>query len=380
MAKRRSIFLLAVPLFCALSPLCHSQNALPRTCSAFAPDGTLATATGKNGDLELKITDTDNKVIFDEVQQLPGALPKTCEQAFSADSKWLATVAYANELTVFVVDLKSRRLQKPFSSPWFRYEFDAGSRFLAGFLPDDSLALARYVRPNVADRSDYSHVKLHLQNWSLNGELLSDQDVGDHYGSGQPVFFSDFKRLWVQGNCGTTTLCQRAVTVSGGDVHEQSSFKLSGDFAAPAAALPGKDEVLFVSGPVKQKAALLDFSGNVKSDISLPYTPNLLRPLVPDWYYAKRPAISSDGEIAAVPRNHVAWVMVDTDRDWGSDIVVLKLQPLKVIARLKTGQGGLGGVSVAHSDGIIRLVGFWHGKWHDLKCKEDGSTECKFKE
>ncbi|HYX53150.1 MAG TPA: hypothetical protein VE783_06845 [Candidatus Limnocylindrales bacterium] len=379
MAKRPFILLFALLLFRAASPFSSAQTTPHGICSAFAPDGTLATATGRNGDLELKITDPESKVVLDEVQQLPGALAKKCEQAFSPDSKWLVTVVYANELTVFVYNLEARRLQKKFSSPWFGFETGYGSTFLAGFLPDDSLVLVRYVRQNVADHSDASHIKLHLESWSVNGELLSDREIGDDYYGRQPVFFSDLDLLWIQDNCGTT-ICETGWTISKTGITKEGSFQLPGDYHAPAVALPEKDDVLYIYGEAKQKASLLDPSGHVESEISLPFTPNLLRPLVPDWYYAKQPAISADAGIAAVPRHHVAWVLVDTDRDWGSDIVVLRLHPLKVIARLKTGQGGLGAVSVAHSDGIIRLVGFWHGKWHQLQCKEDDSAECKFKE
>jgi hypothetical protein len=35
-------------------------------------------------------------------------------------------------------------------------------------------------------------------------------------------------------------------------------------------------------------------------------------------------------------------VLVDTNRDWGSEIVLLKTHPLAVSTVLKTGKGGIG--------------------------------------
>ncbi len=69
-------------------------------------------------------------------------------------------------------------------------------------------------------------------------------------------------------------------------------------------------------------------------------------------------------------RTRVAWVLVDTDRDWGSEIVLLNTHPLAVATVLKTGKGGIGAIAVDHRNGMVRLVGFWKEQWHDLKYDE----------
>lgn len=115
---------------------------------------------------------------------------------------------------------------------------------------------------------------------------------------------------------------------------------------------------------------MLDSSGRIQELVRLPYVPNLFGPLVPDWFGVEQPAISSDGETAAVARTRVAWVLVDTDRDWGSEIVLLNTHPLAVATVLKTGKGGIGAIAVDHRNGMVRLVGFWKEQWHDLKYDE----------
>jgi hypothetical protein len=77
--------------------------------------------------------------------------------------------------------------------------------------------------------------------------------------------------------------------------------------------------------------------------------------LVPDWFYALQPQISHDGEIAAVARERVAWVLVDTARDWGSEVIVLTTDPLRVAAVLKTGLGGIGATAVDRRGSTVRL-------------------------
>jgi hypothetical protein len=34
---------------------------------------------------------------------------------------------------------------------------------------------------------------------------------------------------------------------------------------------------------------------------------------------------------------------------------------------LKTGKGGIRAVAIDHRNGVVRLVGFWNGRWHDMK-------------
>ncbi len=50
-----------------------------------------------------------------------------------------------------------------------------------------------------------SNISLHLQRWSVEGQLLSDQDLGATdpgvNGSG-PLVAQDLHRLWISGGCG----------------------------------------------------------------------------------------------------------------------------------------------------------------------------------
>jgi hypothetical protein len=115
----------------------------------------------------------------------------------------------------------------------------------------------------------------------------------------------------------------------------------------------------------------------MKAGASLPYFPNLFGPLVPDWFVDLKPAVSHDGKIAAVGRTRVAWVLVDTDRDWGSEIILLKLQPPMVITKLKVGKGGIGAMAVDHDDGKVRIAGFWGRRWHELRCDDNQPAECR---
>lgn len=104
--------------------------------------------------------------------------------------------------------------------------------------------------------------------------------------------------------------------------------------------------------------------------MALPVFPNLFGRLVPDWFYVPRIAVSPDGNVAAISRSRVAWVLVDTDRDWGSEIVLLSLRPLAVIKTVKTGMGGIGAVAVDNRNKSVRLIGFWKDTWHELHYEE----------
>jgi hypothetical protein len=81
--------------------------------------------------------------------------------------------------------------------------------------------------------------------------------------------------------------------------------------------------------------------------------------------------VSSDGKFAAIGRSRIAWVLVDTDRDWGSEICMLATNPLRLITTLKTGLGGIQALAINHRDNTIRLVGFWKNSWHDLRWDEN---------
>src|SRR5438270_1020417 len=242
--------------------------------------------------------------------------------------------------------------------------------FLRGFLADNSLLLWRYVPRPMTDQSDASNIDLHLQCWSIDGEMRFELTLGD-LGFGlqgrQPIFARGAGLMWLPGKC--TFTCYKAMIVSGTQIEESGNLMPPDNLAAPPAPLPGKSGLLAVLGLQRtgQKAALLDLSGHVQKQVSLPHSPNFFGPLVPDWFYASQPEITPDGKVATVARTRVAWVLTDTDRDWGSQIVVLKTQPLSVVTVLNTGKGGIRGIAVDHRNGMVRLVGFWNGRWHDMK-------------
>jgi hypothetical protein len=304
-------------------------------------------------------------------------LPIGCEEAFSADGRWLATVVSSNELTVVIVDRKTGAVHRQFASAWQTFHnmpLEPGYRspFLAGFLEDDSLVLWRYVPQKGATDTDASSVNLHLQRWSVDGEFLSEQDLGaSGFGIGGrgPLTAEGLRRLWIPGGCGNG--CYRGVHFEAGHVDDDGSLTLPKDNATSPVDVRQANRFLSVVGErTNQKALLFDDSGKVESQVDLPYLPNLLGPLVPDWFYARKPELSSDGQIAAIGRTRVAWVLVDTDRDWGSEIVLLNMHPLGLITTLKTGKGGIGAIAVDHRGGNIRMVGFWKERWHDLRWDE----------
>jgi hypothetical protein len=386
MQSRRTavlFFLLISFTWCEYS---HGQRTRTHTCVAFGPNGVLATGTVKPDELEIRLNVSGAPAVTTHAS-IDNA--RSCEETFSGDEKWLATVVLGSELTVVIYDGKTGSVHKQFSSAWlqlpkFPLEWAYESSFLGGFLPDDSLVLWRYVPRAVADRTGDSYVNLHLQRWSVEGELLSELDLsnlGFSVGRRQPIFAHGAGLMWLPGNCASA--CYKKVRISSEtQIEEAGNLTLPDKIAVDPVPLPGKDELLTVVGTQRtaQKATLLDSSGRLQKQVRLPYFPNLFGPLVPDWFGVYRPAISSDGEVAAVARTRVAWVMIDTDRDWGSEIVVLKTHPLAVATVLKTGKGGIGAIAVDHRNGIVRLVGFWKERWHDMKYDEQHAgkwTEAK---
>ena len=377
MELRRTIFLCLILSF-GLREQCYGQVKRTQTCVTFAADGALATGTLRADDLETTLNKPGAAVVTTHMV-IPNF--RGCEEIFSNDGKWLATVVPSTELTVVVHDRKTGTVHRTFSSAWQQFgknalEWAYNSSFLGGFLPDDSLILWRYVTRPAVNSSDGSNVDLHLQRWSIEGELLSDQNLGDvGFGVGggrQPIPVNGLDFLWLPGRC--KSFCYRAVRVLGAQIEQAGNLTMPNQPAAAPVPLPGGNELLTVIGDrTAQNAALLDSVGHLQKQVRLPFFPNLLGPLVPDWFYARRPAISQDGQIAAIVRTRVAWVLVDTDRDWGSEIVLLKTDPLAVSTVLKTGKGGIGAVAVDHRNGIVRLVGFWKGRWHDLKYDEQHS-------
>ncbi|MFY9909958.1 MAG: hypothetical protein WAK56_08960, partial [Candidatus Sulfotelmatobacter sp.] len=310
-------------------------------------------------------------------------LSQHCEESFSGDGKWLATVVPNEELTVLIFDRKTKTVHRSFSSEWYQLrgapiELMYKSSFLGGFLEDDSLMLWRYVPRAVANTTDASNADLHLQRWSIDGELLSDRDLGDAaWGPyGRQPFVDGGGLLWRPSTCGEV-FCYRGIKVSAAGIEDAGILKWPKDNADEPVALPASGEFLSVLGRTNQKAVILDSSWGLKSQTSLPYFPSLLGPLVPNWFQDLRPALSHDGEVAAVGRTRVAWVLVDTDRDWGSEIVLLKTHPLAVTSKVKTGKGGITAIAVDHRNGILRLVGFWKERWHDLRCEEQHPDKCR---
>src|SRR6266849_1618263 len=371
MRLRHTVFLFSLLLSYGLDQRCYGQHTRMALCAAFAGDGALATGTLRIDDLETRLKEAGAAVVTTHTSIVNF---RSCEETFSNDGKWLATVVPSNELTVVIHDRKTGSVHRRFSSAWQRLgihplESAYGSSFLGGFLPDDSLVLWRYVPREVADPSDSCNVDLHLQRWSIEGELLSEQNLGD-LGSGlggrRPIPMGGLKFLWLPGKC--SSACYRGIKVFDGQIEEGGNLTLPENTVAEPVSLPGENGLLTVAGKgTAQKATLLDSSGHLQKQVKLPFFPNLLGPLVPDWFGVLRPAISHDGQLAAIARSRVAWVLVDTDRDWGSEVVLLKIHPLSVATTLKTGKGGIGAMAVDHHNGIVRMVGFWKGHWHELK-------------
>jgi hypothetical protein len=382
-------FLSALLFNYVLLERCMAKDSVIGACVAFAEDGALATGTITKDELETKLDEHGSVTgtAHIAIAGIPfGGLSQHCEEAFSNDGKWLVTVIPSHNLTVIILDRKTKIVHRSFSTEWYQLhavpiESTYRSSFLGGFLEDDSLVLWRYIPRAVADTDDASNADLHMQRWSVDGELLSDRNLGvaGFSPSGrQPIIVNGLNLLWIPSKCEVSCYSYRSVRFSDGRVEDVGTVSLPSDTSAEPRALPGGAGLLSVLGQgTAQKAALLDLSGRVKVEASLPYFPNLFGPLVPDWFADLKPAVSRDGKVAAVARTRVAWVLVDTDRDWGSEIVLLTLQPPAVITKLKTGKGGIAALAVDHDDGKVRLVGFWGGRWHDLRCDDNRPNECR---
>jgi hypothetical protein len=352
----------------------YGQTMRTQACVAFAPDGALATGTLKEGDLETRLSEPGAAAV---VTHTSISKFRGCEEALSEDGKWLATtVPGSRELTVLIHDRKTGALHRRFSSEWKRLdssplEWVYKSSFLGGFLPDDSLVLWRYIRQASAGAAEAYHINLHMQRWSVEGELLSELNLGE-LGSGvggrQPISIGGLGLLWLPGEQGGS---YRGIKLSGKEIEDAGTLTLPGESVIGPAFLPGTSELLTVTGKREaQKVVLLDSAGHVQKQVRLPFFPNLFGPLVPDWFSVQLLELSHDGEFAAVARTRIAWVMVDTDRDWGSEIALVKTHPLAISTVLKTGKGGISAVAIDHRNGTVQLVGFWKDRWHDLQYDE----------
>jgi hypothetical protein len=127
-------------------------------CAAFSSDGALATGTILNGDLETRLSEPGGAPLV--TRQTLGRSSR-CEEAFTKDGDWLATVVASSELKVVAIDRKALTVHRQFFLPWeqvrqyppnLQDERWLAASFLAGFLQDDSLALWRYPTP-IQDKS-----------------------------------------------------------------------------------------------------------------------------------------------------------------------------------------------------------------------------------
>lgn len=349
---------------------CAGQSSRTPACAAFSVEGTAATGTIRGGDLETRLMPLGSPV---KVLRASVGDSTRCEAAFSKDGRWLATVVTAKKLTVLITDRASATLESRFESDWnmlqtIPSEVLSSDRILGGFSEDGSLMLWRYVPQRGTNQWEAPSLRVHLQRWSIRGDLVSDEDLGvlGYEGGGrEPISAEEFERIWIPGGCGRE--CFRGMRFDSGHLTTANSINMSESNGTTPINLSQTKSFLSVSGEqTKEQAVLFDYSGKVNERVSLPYFPNLLVPFAVDWFYPKYLVASSDEQIAVVGRKRVAWVFIDTDRDWGSEVVLLQMQPLKVLATLKTGAGGIGALAVDHRDRSVRLLGFWKDQWHDL--------------
>lgn len=200
---------------------------------------------------------------------------------------------------------------------------------------------------------------------------LTDQDLGSDGWERTPR--SDAGGLvWIPLACATSTRwCYRGVRIERRVLTPASRLSLPDNAVFQFVPLPDGKRFLSVTGKGSvQKPVLADSSGRVENEMALPFSPNFLRPLVPDWFQVHRIAVSPDGNFAAISRTRIAWILVDTGRDWGSEILLLSFDPLAVVKTVKTGKGGTGVIAVDHRGDRIRLVGFWKEGWHEMRYEQ----------
>src|SRR4029077_11389440 len=97
------IFLCAILFSAGAIEMYGAQNPVSGVCVAFAKDGALATGTLRNGELETKLYERDTVTATTQeaiTGFMFGGLSQSCEEQFSNDGKWLATVVPGSDLLV----------------------------------------------------------------------------------------------------------------------------------------------------------------------------------------------------------------------------------------------------------------------------------------
>jgi len=394
MRLRRHLQLGLLFLIFVIGQACLGQQTGTAVCSAFSGDGSLVMGTihygviAKGASFELETKNVPNGSPIQVIRtEIAGA--RNCSESFSGDGRWVATVVVGDSLTVVIFDRKRGTVYRQFSSEWQTFNGrpaelvpnDKAGRFTGGFLPSGDFALWRYV-PHASTMKYHKYeFDVHMQTWDVEGALRSDIDLGPvgpifNFRGMQPIPSNNFGSFLVPDVCEIACGRYKSVeTINGAQVVAKGTFTLPRGMAADVAGLPDGQRILAISGDqsTSQKATIFDWSGRVVSEVSLPFVLNTIWLLMPDWYWVQQPRLSPDGEIAAVGRSLVAWVLVDDDRDWGSEIVILKTHPLTVAATIKTGKGGVSGLSVDHRNGMIRVAGYWGARWHAVQRDEHKS-------
>lgn len=347
------------------------QLAGTQRCAVFSPSGMLAKASLTKGSLRVSLYRSDGGVSnYETPVSEASAYAHECEIAFSPNEKSVAVVGRDQQIEVAAVSTDGAGTLHHFSVPWNAWKNSPQEQFnntklLVGLEDDESVILVRRVYGD--GRKD----QLLLERRNLEGEVLSEKALGtpfDRYEHNVSLVQSNAHPLvFFAGWCGAN--CFRSFDPVSGLADRGADLILPTTVASAPTALPAADQLLMVAGEERkeQKALLVDRTGAVKSELKLPLQKNPLSVVVPDWFQFRTPAVSSDGAVAVIAERRVAWVLIDTDRDWGSEFMLLDLAPLKVLSKVRTGKGGIGALAVDRRQGKVRVVGFWGNAWHDLE-------------
>jgi hypothetical protein len=355
------LYALLGALYCVAG---HGESAPPTACALFAPDGAVATGTIRDqGRLEIKLSRADSPVLT-ATAVTPAATH--CELAFSADSKWLAALVPAAAMKIVFMD-RAAGTTRQFSIPEpVSASSGHGFRFrLSGFLPDGSLALLMSADRRGSVRESLSREEWFLERYSMEGTLLSHQSLGVQRMGGYAFGSNNLDRLWIPGVCND---CFRELALHGNTLDFIKALTLPNNVSDKPAYVPERDLLLYVRGrPYASRATVTDLASHKRETVSLRFFPNLLVPFAVDSIYAQTPVISGDGKIAVIARSRSVEYFIDTEHDWGSEFTLLDLNPLRVITTYRTGPGNFQTIAIDHRGDTIRVVGHWHGSWHDLR-------------